>query len=34
MNTPVHKKLRISHEEIIELWKKYQDGEINRIKNM
>jgi hypothetical protein len=30
MNSPPINKLRISHEEIIVQWKKYQYGEINR----
>jgi hypothetical protein len=30
MNSPRINKLKISHEEKIVQWKKYQDGEINR----
>jgi hypothetical protein len=30
INSPRINKLKISHEEIIVQWKKYQDGEINR----
>ncbi|KAE9531282.1 hypothetical protein AGLY_010488 [Aphis glycines] len=31
MNSPPNNKLRVSHEEIIIQWKKYQDSEINRL---